>query len=275
MQNAVLNRISTRTFSKENLSNQHIDFINKVLQDTKDIKTPFDQHAKFTKIFSKDYGKIGKKIGTYGIIKNPTLFIGGTCKNEFQSIVDFGYLFEWIILKLTEEQLGTCWLGGTFKRKQFIKDVSEGDVIPAISPVGYAAKDRSFVDKGIRNLAKSSDRLDIGDIVKRYDGTALSFSENTIILQALSLVRRGPSASNKQPWRIYIDNNDAHFYLKRTPKYPSVSLGYDIQALDIGIALCHYIVGLESFGVPYNYDMIENPVNIPDEEYVISVRISK
>ena len=59
LQNAVLNRISTRTFSKENLSNQHIDFINKVLQDTKDIKTPFDQHAKFTKIFSKDYGKIG------------------------------------------------------------------------------------------------------------------------------------------------------------------------------------------------------------------------
>ena len=32
---------------------------------------------------------------------------------------DFGYVFEWLILRATDLGLATCWLGGTFKRGAF------------------------------------------------------------------------------------------------------------------------------------------------------------
>jgi len=132
-----------------------------------------------------------------------------------------------------------------------------------------------LIDRSMRTTAQSSRRLDMDQLFKRYDGSSLSFTEDNIILQCLSLVRRAPSASNKQPWRVYIDETCVHLYLKRTPKYPAIKLGYDIQALDIGIAICHFIVGLNHNEIDYQVAKAENPKEFPLEEYVISIRLSK
>ncbi|MGB4438289.1 MAG: nitroreductase family protein [Sedimentibacter sp.] len=51
----------------------------------------------------------------------------------------------------------------------------------------------------------------------------------------IEMVRLGPSASNKQPWRIIKDKNSYHFYLCRTKGYGSVN--FDVQKNDLGIAM--------------------------------------
>ena len=95
------------------------------------------------------------------------------------------------------------------------------------------------------------------------------------IIQCLELVRKGPSASNKQPWRAYLNNDEILFYLKRTQRYPSDNFLYDIQALDIGIAISHFTIGLEYFDLEYTYYTNNKAKEIDFEEYVISVKINK
>jgi hypothetical protein len=128
----------------------------------------------------------------------------------------------------------------------------------------------------IRNSAKSQSRLPLSHLFKNYaDFSNVVLDLDDPIIHSLSLVRRAPSASNKQPWRAYVDNNDVHFYLERTQNYPRVSLKYDIQALDIGIALSHFKIGVEYFKKKVTYFKSTNPKEIPNKEYVISVHISK
>ena len=274
MRDAILKRQSTRTYMKEILSENEINHIKMILDKYNDISGPFGNSFNFVVTINNKINENGKKIGTYGLIKNVPVFIGGTANNTFESIVDFGFVLEYIILELTLLDYDTCWLGGTFSRKDYKRDLRDDEIIPAITPVGHRANKRSIIDKAIRTGANSKNRLPVSEVFKYYnDDKPLTIDLDNPILHSLSLVRRGPSASNKQPWRVFIDKETAHFCLKRTPKYPSVSLGYDIQALDIGIALCHYEVGMNYFNKKIEY-IIENTItNIDESKYVISVRI--
>ena len=65
------------------------------------------------------------------------------------------------------------------------------------------------------------------------------------LLTALEMVRLAPSASNKQPWRLIVDqNNGVHFFIQIEPKSDHV-LNY--QKLDIGIAMCHFELTMHNF----------------------------
>jgi hypothetical protein len=274
MKDSALNRISTRTFKKEPLSNEDIDKISSIVFDSNSIKGPFDHSFEFTYYLNKLRSQKGKKIGTYGLIKNPPLFVGGTCNNDPESIIDYGYSMQRLILEYTKNGYNTCWLGGTFNRKHFKKDIPENEIIPAITPVGYAAESRSIIDKSFRSVAQSNTRFSLKQLFKRYDGEELTFKEDNVILQSLSLVRRGPSASNKQPWRGFVDDCKVHYYIKRTPRYPAISMGYDIQLLDMGIALCNFSIGLEHYKQNYAYFKLETPKIFEGMEYIISVDTS-
>lgn len=94
------------------------------------------------------------------------------------------------------------------------------------------------------------------------------------IMQSLDLVRKGLSASNKQPQRAYLDNNEILIYLKRTQRYPGGKIPYDIQSFDIGIAMSNFTVGLEYFNFDYTYYINNKAKDIDFAKYVISVKIN-
>ena len=60
-------------------------------------------------------------------------------------------------------------------------------------------------------------------------------------------MRLAPSAVNKQPWRIVAADGGFHFYEKQDKGYVSEKTG-DLQKIDVGIALCHFVLGLEEQG---------------------------
>ncbi len=276
MRDAILNRVSTRTFNKKQLSGEDVKKINNILVEYENVKGPFDHKYKFNLRFNDSKSQEGKKVGTYGVLRHVPGFIGGVCENEFRNLVDYGFIFERIVLSLTENSLDTCWIGGTFKRKSFEKELDRSEIVPAISPVGYRAQKRTIIERIIRNGAESDNRKIFGEMFKDYNTLEpLSDTFENPIMQSLDLVRKGPSASNKQPWRAYLNNNEILFYLKRTQRYPSDKFPYDIQALDIGIAISNFTVGLEYFDYEHTYYINNKAKDIDFEEYVISVKINK
>ena len=82
------------------------------------------------------------------------------------------------------------------------------------------------------------------------------------------MVRLGPSASNKQPWRIIKDKNAYHFFLCRTRGYGVT--GYDMQKNDIGIAKCHFELSANELGLKGTWQEIKNISTPNDWEYICS-----
>lgn len=217
---------------------------------------------------------------TYGFIKNPTGFIIGACRDEGRSLEDYGYLLEAIILRATDLGLGTCWLGGTFNRSRFAGEIDLGndEIIPAATSLGYIAEDPRQVDQTIRNTAGSDRRIpwealffegSFDQPLERQDAGDFAFP--------LLMVRIGPSASNKQPWRIVKIGGAWHFYLRRTPGYPSpvfnLLLGLaDLQRLDMGIAMCHFGLTAKHLGLEGDWAVDDPGIALLDEhtEYSIS-----
>lgn len=235
---AIKSRKSIRKYNGQALSENDQQKLNSYLSKSKNLVGPF---GNYIKIFFKDLDLLDEKIGTYGFIKNAPSFLVTICKNNQESLLDLGFVFENLILYLQQNGIHTCWLGGTFHRNKLKVDqeVLEDEFIPIISPIGYAAEQPHLFGKIIRKMAKSDSRLEFDTLFFQNN------FQNTIINQSLrktlEYVRLAPSASNKQPWRIVMVNEDtAHFFIARTPKYGS-SLGYDIQMVDMGIALSHYL----------------------------------
>ncbi|XMB73018.1 nitroreductase family protein [Mycoplasmatota bacterium WC30] len=275
MINSIYKRISTRTYKNEILSDDEIKEIMKVVNTHQNIKGPFGNNFNFTFNLNSSNQPQGQKIGTYGIIKNVPAFVGGVSKNTMESIIDFGFVFENLLLSLTAKGFDTCWLGGTFKRKEYREQLLDNEIIPAISPIGHRAKKRSLIEATMRKLAGAQNRISKDILFKQYQNELpVDMMNKSSINTCLELVQLGPSASNKQPWRLYVDNNVIHFYIERTNKYPSVSLGYDIQALDIGIALCHFSIGLQRFEKTFIYQKFGNMKTFSNQDYIISIQIN-
>ncbi|MFW5842068.1 MAG: nitroreductase family protein [Bacillota bacterium] len=269
MLEAIEKRTSVRSYLKKPLSDADQKAVKEILDKTESLKGPFGNHATF--FFVDQETKEGEKIGTYGFIKNPPHFIGGVVKNQFKALVDYGFLFESIILKLTARSIGTVWLGGTFKRDQFDIPKEDDEIIPCVSPVGYSAK-KSLREHVIRTVSKGDARKPFDALFFRNNNKA-PLKDNHPYREYLEAVRVAPSASNKQPWRIIVDDDACHVYLDRTSGYGK-GLPFDIQAVDIGIAIYHLAASLEADNQSVSYHS-DKPYDLNDTEYVLSVTINK
>lgn len=251
-------RLSVRTYTEQTISEE----IKRNIRDYIDtLDNPFGSEATF-RLLESELASNAAKLGTYGVIKGARNYIGASVKDEALALEGLGYEFEKLILYITSLGMGTCWLGGTFKRSEFAKAMSikEGEFFPAISPFGFAAGKKSFADSLVRFIAKGDTRKAWTELFFQQDfSTPLSEAEAGIYAGPLEMVRLAPSASNKQPWRIVKDQDICHFYEYQTPGY-SKTFGYDIQRIDMGIAACHFHLTAIEKGNEGEFKMLPDPI---------------
>ncbi len=212
-----------------------------------------------------DMGKVSgqelKKLGTYGVIKGARFFLLGAVEEKEGSLEDYGYCMEKLVLESTALGLGTCWLSGTFRRSSFAKQMELGpeELLPAITPVGYSAERKRFVERLFKAGTRSDKRKPWDKLFIGPDGLLPLPPEKAGKYQeVLEAVRLAPSTRNLQPWRIIRDEDgDFHLYLKgkREGKRPEGRV--DSQKIDMGIAMCHFDLVAEEKGIEGNWHRIE------------------
>jgi len=238
-----------------------------ILTFAENIKNPFNIPVEFKFLDARKDGLVCP------VVSGTELYVGGKIKNVPNASVAFGYSFEAFVLYAQSLGFGTVWLGGTMNRDAFEKAMELGDdeMMPCAGPLGYPAKKMSMRENMMRKAIKADERLSFEELFfdSSFD-TPLTKEKAGKFAEPLEMARLAPSAVNKQPWRVVIADNTAHFYLKRSKGFGHEGK-LDMQMIDMGIALCHFALTANENGLDIKF-VQDGPklVSNCDMEYIAS-----
>ena len=200
------------------------------------------------------------------VIVGTDLYIAGKMHRVPHAEEAFGYAFEKVVLFALSLGIGTTWIAGTMNRDAFERamEVSGDEVMPCVSPLGYPAEKMSLRETMMRKGVRADSRMDFGELF--FDGSfdkQLPEDKDGKLYDSLEAVRCAPSAVNKQPWRVVLCGDRIHFYEKRSKGFAADN-GWDLQKIDMGIALCHFEVAVKDCGIGAAFE-IKDP-NLPGQE---------
>ena len=256
-------RRSVRTFDGNTLSDTH----RKLIEDyIKDIPNPFGIPVEFVLLDAKECGLSSP------VLAGEQLYVAGMVDKKPYADVAYGYSFEKLVLYAWSLGIGTVRIGGTMKRELFEKaaGLKDGRMMPCVSPLGYPAK-KSLKEVMMRKGVGADTRIPADRLF--FDGAwDRPLIPAADVCDALEAVRLAPSAVNKQPWRIIFKDGAYHFYEKKDRGYDRENTG-DLQKIDVGIALCHFMMSLEDAGRTCEVCVSDPGIAIPaDVEYIASVK---
>ena len=184
-----------------------------------------------------------------------------------------GYALEQLVLYAQSLGIGTVWVGGTMDRGAFEQamDLKQSERMPCMSPLGYPAKKMSIKESVMRKAIRADSRSPFeGLFFERSFDKALTPEKAGKLAFPLEMVRWAPSAVNRQPWRVVVDEVGAHFYLKRSKGFISESAG-DMQKIDLGIAMCHFELAAKEIALDVHFCLNAPKLQVPaDCEYIAS-----
>ena len=261
-------RCSVRTYQDKELEPD----VREMLQSYMDnLENPFGMQVK-KYIIDKKLASEGEKLGTYGVIKGASTFMGISVPDKDLAHVAAGYEFENLILEATALGLGTVWLAATFNREGFASamGVPKNELFPAISPVGYPAAKRSLTESLMRTAMRSSSRKEWNTLFYLDNfQTPLHKDESADYAEPLEMLRLAPSDKNTQPWRVLKASNSYHFFVT----YKSgISRGEEIiKRVDAGIALSHFHQTVLELGLKGCFKQTEpENIELPQNTYYIT-----
>ena len=262
----IYKRKSVRSYDGTGLKQEELETLKKCMSE---IANPFGIPVRFVLLDAEKHGLSSP------VLTGEKYYVAGIVPKVPNAEVAYGYSFEKLILFATSLGIGTVWIGGTMPREKFEQaaGLSEGEMMPCITPIGYPAKKRSFKETMMRKTIRADSRmLSKKFVFDEVPDWPLEYEQKTQIGDLIEMVRWAPSAVNRQPWRIIVKDNLYHFYEKKERGFVKEATG-DLQKIDVGIALCHFVAGLNERGI-WPEIVIDDPkIKIPEDmEYIASVK---
>ena len=204
------------------------------------------------------------------VITGTDIWISGKMKRVPHAEEAFGFSFEKTVLFAEAQGIGTTWIAGTMNRDAFEKamDLAEDEVMPCVSPLGIPAEKMALRETLMRKGVKADTRLPFSQLF--FDGsfeTPLSADTAGRLADVLEAVRLAPSAVNKQPWRVVIADDRAHFYEKQSSGFTADDV-WDIQKIDMGIALCHFELTAREAGLDISFEQSDPGLSSAGMQYI-------
>ncbi len=264
---AAMARRSVRTFDGRPLAQEDREKLEAFIET---LENPFGVPVQ---LFLMDAGEHGLKSP---VVSGEKLYVAGTVEKVPHGEEAYGYVLETLLLYAQSLGIGSVWIGGTMKREVFEKAVglTPDKRMPCVSPLGYPAKKMSVREVIMRKGVGADERKKPQELFFDGDfGKPLDIEGETEKL--LEAVRRAPSAVNRQPWRIVLRDGLWHFYEKKDKGYVSDAVG-DMQKVDLGIALCHFMLSAQEEGFAPMLTVSDPGVESPDGmEYIASVSLGR
>ena len=264
IQKIIRGRRSVRTFDGRALDAADLEKLSSFF---KEIENPYGVPVAFKFLDAK------KQELSCPVVSGTSLFVGAKVPRIPQAEEAFGYSFEMLVLYAQSLGIGTVWVGGTMDRPAFERamDLHADERMPCMSPLGYPAKKMSLRESMMRKAVKADQRSPFETLF--FDGafdTPLTKEKAGRLTEPLEMVRRAPSAVNKQPWRAVFTPDGVHFYLRQSKGFVSDAVG-NMQKVDLGIALCHFALMAKENGIGLCFHRSDPGIPSPaDTQYIAS-----
>lgn len=254
---AIKQRRSVRTFAPEPLSPSLREHLERFAAET---HSPFGGDVTIL-LRDIDAGSVFHP-ETYGMISGAKTYFLIAAGADDNSALSAGYRFEQVVLEATRLGLGTCWVGGTFRKSAFNSHVSwpAGESLRAVCPVGVPGRTR-FLERAMTSVMGSHRRKPF-DSLFYADGFRTPLSASSPLAFPLEMMRLAPSSTNSQPWRATTDSDIVHFYCATSNRY---------SLIDCGIGLCHFSESASHAGIQGNFRNISDHPEPPQNwRYITS-----
>jgi len=142
-----------------------------------------------------------------------------------------GYYGELLVLEATVLGLGTCWVGGTYKKDSCMEQMqlaADEELVCVIS-LGYVKESMGFKERITYKMAHHRGAGKKAEEMYVAEGLAPGW-----FFKGMAAVQKAPSALNKQP---------VVFYYRDGVVTASVENMASRQAVDLGIARLHFELG--------------------------------
>ena len=192
-------------------------------------------------------------ISHYGKIKGAPAYIAfiGNMKDPYVH-EKLGFMGEGIVLEATTLNLGTCWVGVSFRPEiaSYHVHIKKDEKILALTPVGYTKKKWSLEEKIMTGFGRTHKRKSLEALINGGKNTPLSQWVKT----ALEAAVVAPSAVNRQPWRFSVKKDSVTVSVNNLNDTLNIS-----KRMDCGIAMLHIEVAARWSGVRGTWELLESP----------------
>jgi len=246
IEEVIKKRYSVRNYSDEDVSEE---ILKKTFEYIKLIDNPFNGDVSIYLIKKKDLPK-DIKLGTYGMIKGGKYFLIGVSGEKDYDKVALGYMLEKAVLFLTDQGLGTVWMGGTVNKSEFEKTVSilGHQKMRIAIPFGFQGGRKSVLGSLAGN--NRNKRKNFEEIFFNMDrSNPLSEKDAGEYKLPLEMMRQAPSGMNKQPWACIKNGNEIDFYMTEET---------NLSLIDMGIGISHFILTCEEKNIKGKIKIKEN-----------------
>ena len=180
-------------------------------------------------------------------------FIIATSEEKSLFMLNMGFRMEQMILFVTQQGLGTCWVGGMFTEQRIgdFLGLSKGERVIVLTPLGYP--DTSFYGRMARNVVELGAmnfgrRKPLSQIAFGADWGSPLETQDSKLIEALECARLAPSWVNSQPWRFLVTKKEIIAVADARGRYSSVRDGKHFYRLDVGIAMSHFFLAAKEMG---------------------------
>ena len=268
-------RFSCRSFDGRGLESKTLEALEKF---PAALELPFQSRLRFGVI---DGEKVKAEnmfsTGSYGMIKGARFYLGALVRKEApRPWEDIGFALEAMVLYATDLDLGSCWIGGIFDRRNFGRalGMEADELLPAVVAVGHADGPTTpcatawCAGAPRVTCARPRPGFFLPEIGK-HPCHMKNCRNGRRCWSACAWPLRRPTSS---PGASFSRAGSFHFYLNRDRAYSAMMPKADLQRIDMGIAICHFQLTAAEAGLKGEWQ-VEAPVlqkTPPHFEYIVS-----
>lgn len=185
------------------------------------------------------YGNINveMKIVTQKVVKNllpikaPYYILVSSEKKEGY-LMNVGFMLQQVDLFLSENGLGSCWVGMAQPKKQILKQ----DKLEYVIALAFGESAEPLYRESIVEFKrKPIEQIRDGDKKDKF----------------IETVRLAPSATNRQPWFFKVVNDKIHIYCIKS-NFIKAILFKKLNQIDMGIGICHLWITMKYLDKEFN-----------------------
>lgn len=249
-------RFSTRKYSEKNID------IDSLKEYSKNIIPLFDRNAFKIVLIPREESFLKELkgiVGNYGKIDAPYYGIVYSTQKNKQNFLQAGFLMEQLVLKATEINIQSCYIGSKMSDKLLSEYVDNSKLWQPMIIVAFG-KAKQMPKEIVR---KGKTRNDICSYIYKEKKKRLDLGFDCIM--------QAPSAMNLRPYLFVVRGKYIDCYVKKQI-LGSISKQYNnLKYIDLGIALLHFYLGI---GTQLEIETC-NVEKIKGNEYMFSLLIDK